>query len=207
MTINDTELKQYDTFPKLLLRNAHQRPQASAFREKEYGIWQTYSWQDVLENVKALALGLANLGLKRGDKIAIVGSNRPKLYWAFAAAQAIGAVPVPIYQDGVAEEIQYVLSHAEVKAVFAEDQEQVDKIMSIMAECPDIKNIIYKEPRGLRLYDHDYLHFYDDVQEAGRAYEKSHPDFLKRKLQKVKLKTCPSSCIPPEPRAARKASC
>ncbi|USG61631.1 AMP-binding protein [Sneathiella marina] len=184
MTINDTELERYDTFPKLLLRNAIQRPQAPAFREKEYGIWQTYSWQDVRDNVKALALGLANLGLVRGDKIAIVGSNRPKLYWAFAAAQAIGAVPVPIYQDGVAEEVQYVLAHAEVKAVFAEDQEQVDKIMSIMAECPEIKNIIYKEPRGLRLYDQDYLHFYDDVQEAGRAYEKSHSDFFESEIAK-----------------------
>jgi long-chain acyl-CoA synthetase len=187
MKIDDTELKRYDTFPKLLMRNAAQRPDAPAFREKEYGIWQTYSWSDVLENVMALALGLASLGLGRDDKIAIVGSNRPKLYWAFAASQSIGAVPVPIYQDGVAEEVQYVLAHSEVKAVFAEDQEQVDKITSIMAECPEIKSVIYKEPRGMRLYDQDCLHFYDDVQEAGREFGKTRPDLFEAEIAKGKI--------------------
>ncbi len=186
MADTDQDLRRYDTFPKLLLRNADLRPKAPAFREKEYGIWQTYSWSDVRENVEALALGMIDLGLKRDDKVAIVGSNRPKLYWAFAAVQSAGAVPVPIYQDGVAEEVQYVLAHAEVNFVIAEDQEQVDKILSIMEDCPSIKTIIYKEPRGMRHYDQDFLHFYDDVQDKGRDYGKAHAGFFQEEIAKGK---------------------
>ncbi len=186
MTDTDQDLRRYDTFPKLLLRNAGQRPNAPAFREKEFGIWQTFSWADVRENVEALALGMADLGLKRDDKVAIVGSNRPKLYWAFAAVQSVGAVPVPIYQDGVAEEVQYVLAHAEVNFVIAEDQEQVDKTLSIMDNCPSIKTVIYKEPRGMRHYDQDFLHFYDDVQDRGRAYGKAHAGWFEQEIAKGK---------------------
>lgn len=184
MANDDQELGRYNTFPKLLLRNAEKLASAPAFREKEFGIWQTYSWKQTRDNIKALALGMVELGLERGDKIAIVGSNRPKLYWAFAAAQSVGAIPVPIYQDGVADEVQYVLAHSEVKFVIAEDQEQVDKIISVMDQCPTIKMIIYKEPRGMRHYHQEFLHFYDDVQEKGQAYETSHPDFFEAEIAK-----------------------
>ncbi len=186
MTTNNQDKSAFDTFPKLLVRNAKTIGDKPAFREKEFGIWQTFSWSDVAENVRALALGLASLGIERGDKVAIVGSNRPKLYWVFAAAQSIGAIPVPIYQDGVAEEVQYVLDHAEVKAVFAEDQEQVDKVMSIMDKCPGIKTLIYKEQRGMRHYKDSFVHFYDDVQNMGREYDAKHAGFYDAEIAKGK---------------------
>ncbi len=175
MTNKETGL---DTFPKLLRRNAQQRPDVPAFREKEFGIWQTYSWKDVYDNTRALALGLVDLGLKRGDAVAIIGSNRPHLYWVFGAAQSVGALPVPLYQDGVAEEIKYVLNHAEVKVVIVEDQEQVDKVLSIMEECKSIKHVIYKETRGMRHYKDSYIKSYAEVQEMGRAYDTKHPNFF-----------------------------
>ena len=123
--------KNSDTFPKLLLENARRIGDRPAIREKEYGIWQTWTWQQVADEVRALACGLAARGFKRGDKVAIIGDNRPRLYWTMAAAQSIGGIPVPTYQDAVAEEIQYVLEHAEVRFALAENQEQVDKIQDI----------------------------------------------------------------------------
>lgn len=166
-----------DTFPKLLRRNAQMRPDTPAYREKEYGIWQTYSWKDVYDNTRALALGLVGLGLKRGDAVAIIGSNRPHLYWVFGAAQSVGALPVPVYQDGVADEIQYVLNHAEVKVVIVEDQEQVDKVLSITENCKSIEHVIYKDSRGMRHYKEPFIKSYTEVQEMGRTYDASHPDF------------------------------
>lgn len=120
-----------DTFPKLLRRNAAQRPNHPANRLKEHGIWRIWTWSAVLDEVQALAAGLATLGVVRGDTIAVIGHNRPRLYWAFTAAQSLGAIPVPVYQDAIAEEIAYVLAHAEVKVAVVQDQEQVDKLLSI----------------------------------------------------------------------------
>ncbi|MFT6556745.1 AMP-binding protein [Sneathiella sp.] len=173
-----------DTFPKLLRRNAEQRPTVPAYREKEFGIWQTYSWKDVYDNSRALGLGMVELGIKRGDAVAILGSNRPQLYWVFAAAQAIGALPVPIYQDGVADEIQYVLEHSGVKMVVAEDQEQVDKILSILDQCPAIEQVIYKETRGMRHYKQENLRSYTDVQDLGRDFDKKNPAFYDAETEK-----------------------
>ncbi|WP_169544122.1 AMP-binding protein [Sneathiella aquimaris] len=173
-----------DTFPKLLRRNAEQRPTVPAYREKEFGIWQTYSWKDVYDNSRALGLGMVELGIKRGDAVAILGSNRPQLYWVFAAAQAIGALPVPIYQDGVADEIQYVLEHSGVKMVVAEDQEQVDKILSILDQCPAIEQVIYKETRGMRHYKQENLRSYTDVQDLGREFDKKNPAFYDAETEK-----------------------
>ncbi len=173
-----------DTFPKLLRRNVQQRPDVPAYREKEYGIWQTYSWKDVYDNSRSLGLGMAELGLKRGDAVAIIGSNRPQLYWVFAATQALGALPVPIYQDGVAEEIQYVLEHAGVKMVVVEDQEQVDKVLSVLDQCPAIEQVIYKETRGMRHYNQSNVRSYEDVQEMGRAYDAKQPDFFNSEADK-----------------------
>ncbi|WP_428648492.1 AMP-dependent synthetase/ligase [Roseibium sp.] len=157
-----------DTFPKILLRNAEVFGTRTAFREKDFGIWQSWTWSEVCEEIRAFSIGLKSLGLTAGDKVSIVGANRPRLYWAMVAAQALGAVPVPVYADSVAEEMAFVLGHAEVKFAVVEDQEQVDKLLSMAEDVPSLKHIIYDEPRGLRDYDHTHLHDYASVQDKGR---------------------------------------
>jgi long-chain acyl-CoA synthetase len=158
-----------DTFPKLLLRNADIFSDRPAMREKYLGIWQTWTWSDVLDEVQVFALGLKKMGLKRGDAIAIVGDNRPRLYWTFLAAQSLGAVPVPVFQDAVAEEMAYLLRHAKVSFVLAENQEQVDKVLSVSGKVKTIKEIIFDEERGLKNYGHGHIRSFDAVQELGRA--------------------------------------
>ncbi|MEJ2027482.1 MAG: AMP-binding protein, partial [Limibacillus sp.] len=162
-----------DSFPKLLRRNATLYGDRPASREKEYGIWQSWTWKEVDREVRALAAGLADLGLKRGERLAIVGDNRPQLYWSMVAAHCIGAVPVPVYQDSVAEEMQYVLDHAEVRFAVVENQEQVDKLLSIKERVPSLQEIVYDDARGLRNYDHSHLHQLKDVQDRGRAASKT----------------------------------
>ena len=171
---------QADTFPKLLMRDAAVFGDRPAIRHKDFGIWQTWTWAQVLENVRAFSIGLEALGVKKGDTIAVVGSNRPRLYWAMAAAQAIGAVPVPLYADSVADEMAFVLEHAEVSLAVVEDQEQVDKLLSVSERTPNLQFIIYDEPRGLRDYDHTRLKSFADVQEIGRGELKASADRLAR---------------------------
>ena len=166
---------QFDTVPKLLLRNAERFGGRPAFREKSFGIWQSWTWAQVKDEVRSLALGLHHLGLQRGDTVAIIGSNRPRLYWAFTAIQSLGAVPVPIYQDGVADEMAFVLGHAEVKFAIVENQEQVDKLLSIADKIPQLKTIVYDEVRGLQKYDPAHLHALADVQALGAKALKSDP--------------------------------
>jgi len=178
--------KSDDTFPKLLIRNASRFGARPAYREKEYGIWQTYDWAESLANVRAIACGLAALGAKRGDKIALIGDNRPRLYWTIAAIQAIGGIAVPVYQDSVAEEVQYVLDHAEVGIAYAEDQEQVDKLLGNMARCPKLKTVIYEDGRGMRHYDQPFLFSLAKVEELGRKYEAEHPGFFDAEVAKGK---------------------
>ncbi len=158
-----------DTFPKLLIRNARLYGVRPAYRHKDLGIWQVWTWKEVLEEARAYAAGLSRLGLARGDTVAIVGSNRPRLYWSVMAAQMLGAVPVPVYADAVAEELAYVLAHAEVRFAAVEDQEQVDKILSVSERLPKLEQVVYDQPRGLRDYDHSRLHAIDDVIADGRA--------------------------------------
>ena len=134
-----------DTFPKLLLANARERGGLPASREKEFGIWQSWTWSQVAEEIRALALGLVKLGLKPGESIAIIGTNRPRLYWSMVAAQMAGAIPVPLYQDAVAEEMQYVLDHAGTSFAIVENQEQVDKILSVQEQLPGLRQIV--QPR------------------------------------------------------------
>ena len=164
----DTAARRDDTFPKLMARNAALRGERAAMRHKHLGIWQTWTWKEVDEIVRAYAHGLRELGLRRGETIAIVGSNRPKLYWSMLAAQCLGAVPVPVYADAVAEEMAYVLEHAQVKLAAVEDQEQVDKILSIADRLTGLSHIVYDEERGLRDYDHARLHSIDRIVEEGR---------------------------------------
>ena len=137
-------------------------------RQKDLGIWQTWSWAEALDIVRAYAVGLNRHGLKRGETIAIVGANRPKLYWSVMAAQMLGAVPVPVYADAVADELAFVLAHAEVRFAAVEDQEQIDKIMSVIDRLPKLEEMVYDERRGLRDYDHSHLHPIDDLIAEGR---------------------------------------
>jgi long-chain acyl-CoA synthetase len=157
-----------DTFPKLLVRNARIRGARPAFRQKDLGIWQAWTWAEMHDIVRALAAGLDKLGVERGSKIAIVGQNRPRLYWAIAAAQWLGAVPVPVYSDSVADEMAYVLDHAEVTLAVAQDQEQVDKLLSVAERLPKLHHILYDEEKGLRTYDHTRLTSIDDAVAQGR---------------------------------------
>ena len=147
-------------------------------RQKDLGIWQTWTWAQMLDEVRAFSLGLAELGLKRGDKFTIIGSNRPRLYWAMCAGQALGAVPVPVYADAVADEMAYVLAHAEVTLGVVEDQEQVDKVIAVSDRLPQLRQIIYDEPRGLKDYDHSRLTAFTDVQAIGRKRLASDPACL-----------------------------
>jgi len=162
------------TIPELLDRNAQEYGDQIANREKEYGIWQSWTWKEVQNQVEEIALGYLALGIKEGEHIAVLGRNRPKLYWSMIAAQRIGAVPVPIYQDAVGDEIGYVLGHCEAALAVAGDQEQVDKILEQQDKCKSLKQIIYLDPRGLRNYDHSNLHsfmsFHDSLDENRKKY-------------------------------------
>jgi long-chain acyl-CoA synthetase len=158
-----------DTFPKLLLRNARVHAARPAFRHKDLGVWQTWTWAQACEAVRAYAVGLNRLGLRRGDTLAIVGANRPKLYWSVMAAQMLGAIPVPVYADAVADELAYVLAHADIRFAAVQDQEQVDKILSVGGRLPKLEQIFYDEPRGLRDYDHGRLHPIDAIIADGHA--------------------------------------
>ena len=169
MTTHSTRAEGLQSVPALLHRNATQFADAPAYREKEYGIWQSWTWAETLEEVEALAIGLVDLGLKEGDFVAIIGRNRPNLYWAMVAAEMAGATPVPLYQDAVAEEMAYVLGHCGARFVIAGDQEQVDKVIEIQDRLPEFEQMVYLDPRGLRKYDHARLHQYSHVQEVGRA--------------------------------------
>jgi long-chain acyl-CoA synthetase len=172
-----------DTFPKLLLEHARLRPNHPANREKDYGIWQSWTWGQVAAEVEELACGLSAMGFARGDKLAIIGDNRPRLYWAIAATQALGGVPVPIYQDSIAEEMAFVLDHAEVRFAIAEDQEQVDKLVAIKDRCPLLEVVIFSDPRGMRHYGQPYLHDYAAVQERGRELARE-PAFFRDEIGK-----------------------
>ena len=157
------------SLPALLQRNAAQFADAPAYREKEFGIWQCWSWSETAQEIQALALGLINLGVNEGDFVAIIGRNRPYLYWSMVAAQAVGAIPVPLYQDAVAEEMAYVLGHCGARFVIAGDQEQADKVIEIQDQLHQFEHMIYLDPRGMRKYDHRQLHQFSHVQDQGRA--------------------------------------
>ncbi|HME26218.1 MAG TPA: AMP-binding protein [Acetobacteraceae bacterium] len=173
-----------DTFPKLVLRHATVRGDRPSMREKEFGIWQTRSWAEAAAAMRSIACGFAALGMQRGDKVAIIGDNRPQLYWSMLAAQCLGAVPVPVYQDAVADEMLFVLDHAETRFAVAENQEQVDKLIGIKDRLPQLGCIVYKDPRGLRHYRQDCLLSLDAVQEQGGAFNAAHPDFFLNEVAK-----------------------
>jgi len=164
-----------DTFPKLVRDNARRRPDKVAIREKDFGIWQAYTWSRYFEQARLIALGLASLGFARGDRVAIVGDNRPQLYWAVMAAQALGGVPVPIYQDSIEREMEYIIEHSEARFAVVEDQEQVDKLLGVRARCRGLQHVIYDDARGMRSYSEPGLLSLVELSELGKKFEVSHP--------------------------------
>jgi long-chain acyl-CoA synthetase len=174
------------TFPRLMLDHAKARPQAPALREKEYGIWQTTTWRELADEVAALTCGMAEAGLSRGQHIVIVGDNRPRLYACMLAAQSLGAIPVPLYQDAVAAEMVFPINNAEVAFAVVEDQEQVDKLVEVREKCPQLARIWYDDPRGLRKYDVAGLTSLDALIEAGRTRLQREPGFYEAAVAQVK---------------------
>lgn len=158
-----------DTLPGLVLRNAQTRPEKPAIREKDLGIWRTYTWADYADEVTAFGDGLAAMGFGAGDKLVVIGDNRPRLYWAQLAAQGLGGAAVPIYQDSIAQEMAFVLADADTKVIVAEDQEQVDKILSIKDQIPTLEYLIYDDDRGMAHYDDPILRSFPVVQDQGRS--------------------------------------
>ena len=173
------------TFPQLLLNHAAQRPTAAAMREKEYGIWQTTTWADMLALVQNLACGLHQAGLKRHEHMIVVGSNRPRLYATMLAAQSLGAIPVPLYQDAVASECVFPINNAEVRFAVVEDQEQVDKLLEIREQCPQLQHVFYDDPRGLRNYDEPGLAAVDELVAAGKVFAQVHPQFFETEVKQA----------------------
>jgi long-chain acyl-CoA synthetase len=182
--------EQPDTFPRLLLHQAKVRPHRPAFREKDLGIWQTWTWAEVAAEVRILACGLAAQGFKRGDRLAIVGDNRPRLYWSMMAAQCLGGVPVPLYQDAVASEMAFVVQDAEIEFAVAEDQEQVDKLLEIEPQWPRLKHIYFDDPRGLRRYTQAGLMSVESLLAIGRDFARRDPGFFLGEIE-----TAPSSDV------------
>ncbi len=180
------------SIPALLYRNARLYAEKPAYREKELGIWQNWNWAEVLEETESLALGFLALGLNPGDHVAIIGRNRPHLYWVTVAAEMCGAVPVPLYQDAVAEEMAYVLEHCEARFVVAGDQEQVDKVIEVQEQLGAFEQMIYLDGRGLRKYDHSRLHAYKSVQDNGRAQREAMLPELKKRTDAI---TYDDTCI------------
>jgi len=176
-----------DTFPRRLLHQAAVRPRHPATREKDLGVWQTWSWAEVAAEVRALACGLASIGFSRGDHLAIVGDNRPRLYWSMLAAQCLGGVPVPMYQDAPANEFIYVLNDAGIRYAIVEDQEQLDKLLEARPQVPTLEHMVYDDPRGLRNYvgaGFEGVTGYDALVAAGREYDRAHPGFFDGEVAK-----------------------
>ena len=173
-----------NTFPKLLLRHARSIGDQPAIREKDLGIWQTWTWSQMRDEIDALAAGLSKAGLRRGAHVAVIGANRPRLYWTLTAAQSLGAIPVPFYEDAPAQEMIYVFQNAEIAFAVVEDQEQADKLFEILPECPQLKHIWYDDPRGLKHYTQPELASYESLREAGREWARANPGLLESEIAK-----------------------
>jgi long-chain acyl-CoA synthetase len=173
------------TFARLLLQHAAQRPGDAAMREKEYGIWQMRTWAQMAQLVERIACGLHQAGLASGEHMVVLGANRPRLYATMLAAQSLGAIPIPLYQDAVAAECVFPINNADVRFAFAEDQEQVDKLLEIRPACPQLAVIFYDDPRGLRNYGDAGLQSLDALIEAGAAFAQKNPGFFKAQVEKA----------------------
>jgi len=173
------------TFPRLLLNHATQRPTDTAMREKEYGIWQATSWAQMAKLVEHIACGLHQAGLRQHEHMVVIGANRPRLYATMLAVQSLGAVPIALYQDAAANECVFPLNNAEIRFAFAEDQEQVDKLLEIRPQCPLLSQVYFDDPRGLRNYDEPGLAALDELIGAGKAFAGIHTEFFMTEVDKV----------------------
>ena len=183
------------TIPNLLLQNvAKFGNKKDAIREKDYGVWQSYTFTEYLQQVKNLALGLASLGFVRGDKVAIIGDNRPTLYWSMVAAQCLGGVPVPLFQDAIEDEMHYVLDHSETRFAVAEDQEQTDKLLGLKERCPHLEHIIYDDPRGMQRYKHPFLLSCAQVKDRGGKFAADHEGYVEAEIKKGKTEDLAVIC-------------
>ena len=188
-------LKTYDTFPKLLVRNAETLGDRKvAMREKEFGIWQEFSWKEYHDHVKYFSLGMVSLGLQAGDKVAIIGDNRPEWVWGEVAAQAVGAVPLGLYQDSTLKEVSYIIDHSDASFVLAEDQEQVDKILDMKEQLPKVRYIIYSDPRGMRGYKQPFLLDFKEVENFGREREQRDPGLFAKNVATTKYEDLAFIC-------------
>ncbi len=188
-------LKTYDTFPKLLVRNAETLGDRKvAMREKEFGIWQEFSWKEYHDHVKYFSLGMVSLGLQAGDKVAIIGDNRPEWVWGEVAAQAVGAVPLGLYQDSTLKEVSYIIDHSDASFVLAEDQEQVDKILDMKEQLPKVRYIIYSDPRGMRGYKQPFLLDFKEVENFGRELEQRDPGLFAKNVAAAKYEDLAFIC-------------
>jgi long-chain acyl-CoA synthetase len=188
-------LKTHDTFPKLLVRNAETLGDRKvAMREKEFGIWQEFNWKEYHEHVKYFSLGMVSLGLKAGDKVAIIGDNRPEWVWGEVAAQAAGAVPLGLYQDSTLKEVSYIIDHSDASFVLAEDQEQVDKILDMKEQLPKVRYIIYSDPRGMRGYKQPFLLDFKEVENFGRELEQRDPGLFAKNVATTKYEDLAFIC-------------
>ncbi len=180
-------MEQLATIPAYLLRNEADNSfsNSPAIREKDLGIWKTYNWREYVGHVRDFALGIASLGFKRDDKLSVLGNNRPRLYWAQLSAMSLGGQAVPVYQDSIATELAFVLSHSEASIIVAEDQEQVDKILLIQDQLPNLRWLIYDYPRGLLRYDVDILKSFEDVEVLGRDFEAQNPGYFEAEVEKL----------------------
>jgi long-chain acyl-CoA synthetase len=188
-------LKTHDTFPKLLARNAQLfGDRKVAMREKEFGIWQQFSWKEYHEHVKYFSLGMVSLGLAPGDKVAIIGDNRPEWVWAEVAAQAACAVPLGLYQDSSLKEVAYIIDHSDATFVVAEDQEQVDKILDMKEQLPKVRYIVYSDPRGMRGYKEPFLLDFQEVENFGRELEQRDPGLYEKNVARTKYEDLALIC-------------
>jgi len=196
MPLNETKIAERKgcTLPQLLMRNYHESPHKIAMRFKDFGIWKIYTWADYYCHVKSFALGLAELGFKRGDKIAIIGENQPQWYWGELAAQSLGGIVVGIFVDAIPSEIFYILQHSDSAFVIAHDQEQVDKILEIKDGLPLLRKIIFWDAKGLWSYDDPLLISFEEVENLGRKFQEKHPNFFEESITQGKSGDCAVIC-------------
>jgi long-chain acyl-CoA synthetase len=173
-----------DTFPRLLAYHASTRPRATAIREKDLGIWQNWTWQQMHQEVSEIAAGLLQAGFKRGQHLAIIGENRPRLYFTMTAVQCLGGIPVPLYEDATAPEMAFVFDNAEIHFAVVEDQEQVDKVLEIREKVPHLKEIFYDDARGLRHYQQPGLQPYDALRASGQKLLQQTPAVIEDEIAK-----------------------
>ncbi|WP_253663703.1 long-chain fatty acid--CoA ligase [Vibrio sp. Y20_XG_PY13] len=170
------DITNLDTFPKVLQHNAKHWPDQVAMREKEFGIWREFTWQDYEDRVKWMALALQDLGVGEQDVVGLLGDNRPEWVWGELAAHAIKGYSLGIYQDSMHEEVAYLINYAKAKVVIAEDEEQCDKLLELGDEIPSVEFIIYCDPRGMRKYDDPRLIDVEKAYKKGQLIDKADPD-------------------------------